>query len=211
MTNQPKNNIPINILFLLSIIVITTLTVSIRSYAETTKVDPQAVNDLHNKLLYVMENAENLGYQGRYDELSAIVPQSFNVPLISQVILGRHWRKLDNKEQSDFIILYKKLIIATYASRFNSFNEETFLHLTTEELNRGRFLVKTELHSPGNEPVTLDYLMDQKNDNWMIITVIANGANDISIKRGEYADVINLQGYDALLEEIGNKIEEMAN
>ena len=58
-----------------------------------------------------MENADSLGYQGRYDEFSAIISQSFNIPLISQVILGRHWGVLDDKEQSDFISLYQELIL----------------------------------------------------------------------------------------------------
>ena len=50
-------------------------------------------------------------------------------------------------------------------------------------------LVKTLLTTTNGETVSLDYLMSKHDDNWMIISVIANGANDISIKRGEYSDV----------------------
>jgi ABC-type transporter MlaC component len=88
------------------------------------------------------------------------------------------------------------------------FDGESFLYLTTQELNRGRKLVKTELHTSSDEIVTLEYLMAKDKNNWKIISVIANGANDISIKRGEYADVIKAKGYDALLVEINKKINK---
>jgi ABC-type transporter MlaC component len=53
--------------------------------------------------------------------------------------------------------------------------------------------------------------MSKSNDKWMVISVIADGANDISIKRGEYSDVIKNDGYDALLIKIQKKIDEASN
>ena len=90
------------------------------------------------------------------------------------------------------------------------YDGEKFILKGMEELNRGRILVKTELQPVKGEIVTLDYLMDNREDRWWIISVIANGVNDISLKRAEYADVIKIRGYDALLEEIKNKIDELA-
>ena len=157
-----------------------------------------------------MQNGPELGYQGRYNELESLVPESFNIPIISQVLLGRHWRDIDEEARNHFTKLYESLIIATYASRFKEYDGENFILKGVEELNRGRILVKTELQPDSGETVTLDYLMDNRNDRWWIISVIANGVNDISLKRAEYADVIKIRGYDALLEEIKNKIHNLA-
>jgi phospholipid transport system substrate-binding protein len=44
---------------------------------------------------------------------------------------------------------------------------------------------------------------------WYIITVIADGVNDLSLKRGEYADVIRKKGFDGLVADIKSKISNM--
>lgn len=173
---------------------------------------PDKVIDIfHDSLISVMKSASELGYQGRVKALSTTIPNSFNIPLISQVILGRYWSDLDTSQKSGFISLYEDLITATYANRFNDFDGEIFQTDSIEELNRGRILVKTVLTTTNGETVSLDYLMSKHNDNWMIISVIANGANDISIKRGEYSDVIKMHGFDELIEQIRNKINEASS
>jgi len=171
----------------------------------------KVIEAFHDSLISVMKNASELGYQGRVKALSTTIPINFNIPLISQVILGRYWSVLDASQKSNFISLYENLITATYADRFNDFDGETFQTHSMEELNRGRILVKTVLTTMNGETISLDYLMSKHDDNWMIISVIANGANDISIKRGEYSDVIKMHGYDELLDQIKNKINEASS
>jgi len=171
----------------------------------------QVIHRLHDTLIHVMQNAESLRFEGRYDELEPVITSKFDTPLISRVILSRYWENLDERQKTEFIELYNRLITATYASRFDGYDGHEFRFLATEPLNRGRLLVRTELTIPGDSPVKLDYLMNRKNDDWLIISVIADGANDLSIRRGEYADVIKLRGYEALLEEIRGQIRDMEN
>lgn len=183
------------------------LSATVISFAEDTAPE-STVEIFHARLLDIMKESANLGYQGRFEELSPIIPDVFNTPIISQVILGRYWKDLTEIQKSEFITLYEKLVTATYADRFDRFNNEAFNTRTTEELNRGRVLVKTEFRKSNNEIINLDYLMSKTDNKWRIISVIANGANDISIKRGEYSDVIKNNGYAALLMEIQKKIDE---
>jgi phospholipid transport system substrate-binding protein len=193
------------------LVIFLTVTVSTTSYSNENAPEVLVVTKLHEKLLYTMQNGETLGHQVIIEELSNIIPSGFNLHLISQVVLGRHWAKLNEAEKKNFISVYTQLVIETYASTFNEYDGESFLYVSTENLNRGRKMVNTELHSANGEVVTLNYLMSQDNNKWMIISVIANGANDISIKRGEYADVIKLNGYDALLNLINKKLTKINN
>jgi len=168
------------------------------------------VNRLHETLLGVMQKAGEMGYAGRYRELEPVIAAGFDTPLIVKVILSRHWTDLNPQQQSDFITLFRRLSVATYASRFNGYDRETFSELSREALNRGRLLIKTELQRPEKKPVRLDYLMHKAGDGqWRIISVIANGVNDLSLKRAEYAVVIKERGFDALVADIQNKIKEM--
>ncbi len=167
------------------------------------------IKELHSKLLYIMQNAESLGYQGRYGEVEEVVISRFDTPLIAKVIMSRYWRQLDDEKKMDFIRLFQRLSVATYASRFDGYDNESFVELSAEKLKKGRLLIKTELQRTDDKPVHLDYLMHETDGEWKIISVIANGVNDLSLKRAEYATVIKDRGFDGLVDEVSRKISDM--
>lgn len=168
------------------------------------------VAELHGVLANIMQNADVLGYQGRFQQIEPIVKQRFDTPLIVKVILSRHWNGLTDAEKSDFIQLFQQLSVATYASRFDSFSGQEFVETGREQLKAGRVLIKTELQRPDEPAVKLDYLIHQNDQGeWRIISVIANGVNDLSLKRAEYAAVIKERGFAGLVEDIGKKIQDM--
>ena len=169
----------------------------------------QVVTALHEKLLEVMRRGAALGYQGRHRELAPLISRSFDTPVIAKIVLGRHWKALNDAEKAEFTALFDRFSAATYASRFNGYDGETFVEVAQAPLNRGRLLVKTELRRPRDEAVSLDYLTHQTGGEWRIIGVIANGVNDLSLKRVEYASVIKEKGYNGLLDAISDKIRAM--
>ena len=169
------------------------------------------VTQFHDKLLDVMQRADELGYQGRYRELEPYINDHFDIPFITQVILGRHRKQLSETQQEEFIDVFGRSSTATYASRFNGYDGEEFQELAREALRRGRVLIRTELRRAHDEPVSLDYLLHEKQGKWYIVSVSANGVNDLSLKRAEYAAVIKEKGYNGLVMEILSKIENMEN
>ena len=167
------------------------------------------VETLHETLLNVMKNADKQDFNDRYTVLEPVITGNFDIPLIAKVVISRHWEQLDDRQKTDFISQFNKLSISTYASRFNSYAGESFHTLATEILKKGRVLVKTEIASPDDEPVRLDYLMHNTGERWYIISVTADGINDLSLKRAEYASVIKENGFDALVAKINEKIQTM--
>ena len=197
------------------IIVSLTMLLTMPAFGQTTNIDQgdpgNVVGELHQALLDVMQNAKTLGYQGRYDRLYPVISAIFDTPLIVQVILSRYWKDLNELQEQNFIDLFRHLSIATYASRFDAFNGEQFKEVGRQELKKGRLLIKTELIRPQDDTVHLDYLMHEKDGKWYIISVIADGVNDLSLKRAEYASVIKDKGFDGLTNDISTKIHDMEN
>jgi len=167
------------------------------------------VEKLHETLLDVMKNADKQGFQDRYDILAPVISESFDTALIAKTVIGRHWKQLSKQQQSDFINQFNILSISTYASRFDGFSGETFNTLSTDTTKRGRIIVKTEISSPDDEPARLDYLMHNRGGKLYIISVIANGINDLSLKRSEYTSIIKGNGFDILVSKINDKIQNM--
>lgn len=169
------------------------------------------VEKLHATLIDVMKHAGKLGFQGRYDALAPVIESSFDTQLISQVILSRYWKELPPEQQRQFVAIFNRLSISTYASRFDSYSDESFKTLGVEEMKKGRQLVTSELASGNKKPVKFEYLLQQNGGRWYIISVIADGVNDLALKRAEYATIINDKGFDGLINEMEKKIQGYAS
>ena len=150
-------------------------------------------------------------HQGRFTKLEPDISSSFDTPLIARVILSRYWKKLSEQQKVDFITLFNHLSIATYASRFDAYNDEQFFEIAKVTLKKGRVLIKTVMRRPDEEPIRFDYVIHPKNGNWLIINVIADGISDLSLKRAEYTAVIKERGFDGLVKDIKGKIHDMEN
>ena len=192
---------------LASTVVFSALPVSAKTEQEQAVQTP--VNELHGALLELMQNADSDNRQQRYALMETIITENFNTPLITQVILGRYWKVLNEQQRKDFTALFKRLTILTYLDRFDLFNNQTFKILVTVPLKKNRFMVKTELVFTDDKPVSFNYIIQQDNGQWKIISVIANGINDLSLKRAEYSSIIKEQGFTALVSNIEDKIRSL--
>lgn len=171
----------------------------------------EIVEQLHSNLLAVMQAADDINFTQRYAKLEPIITKSFDTPLIAKVILSRYWKDLSDQQQKDFIDLFNRQSIATYASRFNRFDHEVFQIKNIQQLKKDRLLVRSEIQSQNANTIKLDYLMHENDGNWYIISVIANGVNDLSLKRAEYSTMIKQSGFENLMTNIEKKITEMEN
>ena len=202
---------PISVQLMRLLFTITLLTFSqLATTAETTEESYDEaiaiVEHLHVNLLKVMQAADIMSFAERYSILEPVVVESFDTPVISKVILSRYWKDLTDQNKEDFIQLFNRLTVSTYTSRFNSYSGEVFQTKTVEQLKKGRILVRSEIQSLNGKSVRLDYLMHRNNNKWYIISVIADGVNDLSLKRAEYSTIIKANGYENLVMNIEKKV-----
>ena len=178
------------------------------AWAATAEADPitAPVQALHDSLFEIMRQSANGAYEARHALMEKTVAAHFDIPLIARVVLGRHWQALEAEQQQAFIDLFRRLTVATYVGRFDAFDGQSFRTLATKALRENRYLVKTALEAPGAEAVSLDYLVQQTGAGWKIISVIAAGVNDLSLKRAEYGGLIRDRGYPALVGSLEEKI-----
>ncbi len=167
------------------------------------------VDQLHDTLIRIMESANSSSFQERYALMENVITKRFNTALICRVVLSRYWKSLDEKAKTDFIALFNRLTISTYVNRFDSFNGESFRNISIEPMKKNRFLVKTELIQTDHTPVSFNYIVQNDNGKWKIISVIANGINDLSLKRAEYSSVIKDKGFDSLIGSMKGKISDL--
>lgn len=160
----------------------------------------ERTDEFHDTLIEVLQVGE---YAARYALLEPAVERLFDLGTIARISLGRTWRTLTAEQQAAFVELLRVSVVATYASRFDEFNDQRFERVETVATRQG-WVVKTQLVRRNAERVNLDYYYRDAR----VFNVVADGVSDLSLRRADYNSIIKQEGYVALVQYVEAKIQE---
>jgi phospholipid transport system substrate-binding protein len=169
------------------------------------------VDTFDHTLLNVMKNAEKLGYQGRYDLLSPSIERTFNVRLMTQLIVGLAWTGWTEMQRDQVTEAFRRFITATYARRFDGWSGEDFVIDGDRPAANGT-IVMTRLTRPKDPPVTINYLVrNNESGTPQVVDVYLTGTiSELATRRSEFGAVLEREGYTGLLAALDKKATGLA-
>jgi len=172
----------------------------------------QMIDSFDHSLLGVMKNAGKLGYQGRYDELQPIIQHTFNVPLMTQLVVGSAWNDWTQAQRDQVTEAFFRFITSTYARRFDGYSGEDFV-VDGERKSPNGAVVMTRLTRPNDTPVTINYLIrDNGEGTPQVVDVYLTGTiSELATRRSEFGAVLQRDGFKGLLAALERKANGQAN
>ena len=165
------------------------------------------VEQLYSVLIECLKNADALGLEGRREKIAPAVAAGYDLPFMSEKILGRHWRSLSEADQKRWTDTFGRLTVATYAERMTGFTGQSFDVLKVEPSQKGTAVVYTQVVTPDEAPIAINYRMREGAGGWRIIDVYLNGTvSELALRRSEYAAVLQRDGFEKLVASIDEKI-----
>jgi phospholipid transport system substrate-binding protein len=165
----------------------------------------QFVGVLGEEAIRVLGDAK-LTPEQRTEEFRRLLDKGFNMPLIGQLVLGRHWRTATEAQRSEYLKLFEDFIVQTYSVRLGQYNGETFRIAGGRAApdNTGDTLVTTEIVRPNGPPVRVDWRVRKNGETLKVVDVIAEGISMLITQRDEFAAVIQNSGgkVDALIDRL---------
>lgn len=169
------------------------------------------VGRLNAVLMEVMQQADALGFSGRYDRLAPVLSEAFNFPLMARISVGRHWRKLEDSDRDRLVDAFGRMSIATFAARFDGYSGERFEVLGEKPAPRKAILVRNRLIKNDGEAVEINYLLKTAEGRWRVVDVFLDAKySELAMKRSEYRSVIKNAGFDELIRSLDQKIADLA-
>jgi len=168
------------------------------------------VERLHATLIGLMQDAEQLGYQGRHQQLETVIPEVFDLSYAARLTVAKFWKTWTDEQQATLTTTFQELSIATYASRFDGYAGESFRVISEKPLRRGRVLVKSLFTKSNGDELHFDYVLHQVNAQWRIMNVTVDGVSDLALKRAEYTSILQREGYAALISTLQKQIRNHA-
>ena len=165
-----------------------------------------AVKETIDRVLDVLAN-EELKSPERADEkrgvLQRVIGERFDYEEMGKRTLGLHWRKLNEAEQKEFVLLFQDFLSNTYAGNVDGYSGEQVEYL--KERRKGDFAeVQTKVMSPKIE-VPLDYRLMRKSSRWMVYDVVIDGVSLVKNFRGQFDRIIKGTSFQGLLDKLKEK------
>jgi phospholipid transport system substrate-binding protein len=141
---------------------------------------------------------------------TTLFTQNFDVPTIGRFVLGRYWRTATPQQQSEYIDLFGKYVVAVYSDRFSRYTGVTFKVSGEQQTAPAIFNVSsTILRNSGDPPIHVGWVVDDSSGSEKIVDVNVENVSMRIAQRDEFSSVIENNGGDvqALINVLKQKVQ----
>ena len=131
---------------------------------------------------------------------------NFDLDRISMLVLGKAWRKINDDQQQQFKSEFKTMLLRTYAVALGKYKDQEidFKPLRMEPTDK-QATVKTQIIQEGAQPISVDYTLAKKDDEWKVFDIVIEGVSLVTNYRSQFASEIKNNGIDSLITKLAEK------
>jgi len=169
----------------------------------------EAAQSTIDQVMRILKNPALKGQANRRQRLNQIkqvINQRFDYREMAKRCLAQYWTPLSGAQRDEFVRLFKNLLEASYADRFDKYNQESVSYKGQSQ-NDGYAEVRIEIIMP-NDHIPLTFRLLQEDSRWMIYDVIIEGVGLVSNYRSQFSRVIQQSSYAGLVKRLQAKVSE---
>ena len=123
-----------------------------------------------------------------------------NFTRMTAASVGRFWRQATPEQKQKLQAEFKTLLVRTYSGALSQVKDQTLV-VKPLRANPGdtEVIVRSELRTPGREPVQLDDRVEKTETGWKVYDLNVLGGWLVETYRGQFAQEINAKGLDGLI------------
>ena len=178
-------------------------------------VNPQAapnefVETVGNNALQALrqEPAAQQGDLKRINELvNEYVLPYVNLEKTTRLAAGRHWRQASAQQQKALVEAFKGTLIRTYSGALSKVDEISSLQILPfrGDPNADDVVVRSSLSQRNGPAVGVDYRLEKTPEGWKIYDLNVEGIWLIQNYRNQFAQQINTNGIDGLIDALNRQ------
>ena len=168
------------------------------------------VKDTIDKVIEIVgrEDLKN-NKEARREALREVIDQRFNYHQMVRRALAKNWKGRSDQERREFTGLFKKLLENSYASKLESYSDETINF--TDEVIKGKYaLVKTKVVRKAST-IAVDYKLINGGGVWKIYDFVIEGVSMVRNYRSQFSKIIRKDSYEGLVRKLTDKVNELEN
>lgn len=138
------------------------------------------------------------------DRLREVVYPLFDFQEMAKRSLGSQWRRLDPKQQKEFVAVFTELLEKTYADKIDLYDGQKVSYVG-ESQDNNYAQVDTRVVDNKGQSFSVNYRLHRVDGKWKIYDVVAENISVVSNYRSQFHRVIVNSSYEELLKRIKDK------
>ena len=135
---------------------------------------------------------KRLSKEEKMEKLKIIAKKTVDITGIGYYSLGKHRKRLGEKEKKEYIEIFEKYFLKSFASRLAEYTDPKIRVESQKILNEKYTMVSSVLLATKDKPeIKIDWRVITKNpDNPLIIDVVIEGVSLAKVQREEFNSTI---------------------
>jgi phospholipid transport system substrate-binding protein len=141
-----------------------------------------------------------------YPLVEEIVLPRFDFVRMSQLVLGKYWRRATPEQRKEFVAEFRELLVRTYATALLNYSGQEIEYPPIQwRPEDGRVMVKTVLREKGAPPLPIDYKLYLQGEEWKVYDVVIDNLSLVSTYRTNYASKIRRYKLSGLIKMLAER------
>lgn len=147
---------------------------------------------------------------GRYQKLSGLVSESFNLPAMMEAATGSRWRAAAEDDRTRLTDAFLRMSIGTYLTRFEDYTGEYFIVTGEQPSLDGTTRVATRLVRPKRPDLSVIYVTQKFDNGWRIVDLVfGGGISELTVRKSEFAGALAQGGLSGLIVRLNQQADKM--
>ncbi len=168
------------------------------------------IETLGQKVLPVQVSKQADAAEVRLAAFRGLIRGSFDLDLISRLVLGKFWGRATEGQRAAFKDLFARYFLTTYAGLLNSYRVDTLVVISSKRVGERDYLVRTSVERDG-EMTAVVWRLRARDGEYRIINVLVRGISLNLTHRSEFASVVRQEGLDGMLRVLRDRVSRQAD
>lgn len=145
-----------------------------------------------------------------YSLVSDMIFPHFDFTIMSQWVLGEHWKTSSPAQQQEFVEQFRRLLVRTYATALLEYSDQTIEYPTNEASHNPKTaVVKQDIKQPGGGNMPVVYRLHNKSGDWKVFDVSVDGVSLVKTYKSSFTQIIADGGIDTLIQNLKDKNKDL--
>ncbi len=146
-----------------------------------------------------------------YSLVSEMIFPHFDFGVMSQFVLGEHWKTAEEAKRTVFVEQFRKLLVRTYAAALLEYSDQTINYPDAPAPAEGAktAVVKQDITQPSGTVLPVVYRLHNKTGDWKVFDVSVDGVSLVKTYRSSFTSILKDGGIDKLIETLAAKNQEI--
>ena len=139
----------------------------------------------------------------RRAKILSLIKNHFDFREMSERVLGKTWRVIDDKERDRFTALMTKLLENVYIGKLESYSGQEIEYVA--ERIKGKRAQVTVLIENGDVKIPVHYIMRKTESKWLVYDINIEGVSLVRNYQEQFKSILRKDDYQGLVKVIEDK------